>query len=127
MRTILIAFAVLMTFSNTYATRTVLSGHFDRDAAQSMSLQYYAGPLDVIERKKTFHETTLDVHNDFKISFDIEHPVMINVMNGDKWLFYNIFICPGDSIHMVFSDSMIVWKERVKKNSRLCLNMQTNF
>ncbi len=115
MKPILCTLAMLLMCNSTYAKRTILSGHFDREAAISMSLQYYSSPLDVIERKKTFHETTLDANKDFTIPFDIDHPVMINVMNGDKWLFYNIFICPGDSIHMVFSDSMISMEGRGEK------------
>lgn len=66
---------------------------------------YYADPLGMCEKQKKYHETTINDQHDFKLTFDIDNPVSINVMNGDEWLFYNIIISPGDSINIVFADN----------------------
>lgn len=105
MKSTLAIILALFTLNTARAERTILSGHFDKTAEQDMSLQYYANAIDNIEQHKTFHETTLDKNKNFRFELDIDHPVMINVMNGKDWLFYNIFICPGDSITITFTDS----------------------
>lgn len=107
MKPIALLLTTILVSFNLSAKKTIFSGHFERTAASGISLQYTPDPIADIERHKTFVETELDENKSFRLEFDIEHPVMINVMNGKDWLFYNMFISPGDSIYMVFSDSMM--------------------
>lgn len=98
-------FLLFFTSHGVLAKKTIFSGHFEKDAAKDISLQYTTDPIAFIERTKVFKETTIDKNKSFKIEFELDHPVMINVMNGKDWLVYNIIINPGDSIYMVFTDS----------------------
>lgn len=102
---VLFLFLQMLSLQNALATRTVFSGRFEKAAAREISLQYTPNAIAAVERRKVYLETTLDKNKFFKLEFDLDYPVMINVMNGKDWLFYNIIISPGDSIYMVFTDS----------------------
>ena len=101
-------FVLLLTsFLPAKAKKTILCGHLDKPAGKEISMEYSANPIDFIERNKTYHTTTLDGNNDFYIEFDIDKPVEINVKNNSTWMFYNMYICPGDSLYMGFAEDHI--------------------
>ena len=80
------------------ATKTIVCGHFNYAYQPVISAQYYATPIDFIESIHTQVNTNVDSNGNFHLIFDIDKPTRINVMNGDKWVFINKFINPGDSL-----------------------------
>src|SRR5579872_121950 len=94
--TILITAVLLAQPFYSNAVRTILSGHIKNDPKETLTVQYYATPLDRIEDAHTQLEATVGHDGFFKLAMDIDKPVSINVMNGDSYLFINKFIGPGD-------------------------------
>jgi thiol-disulfide isomerase/thioredoxin len=86
--------------SNTFGERTILSGNFNSHNKEVITLSFFKNSIDFVEGNTTFYESTINLNGDFKIEFNIDYPVSVNVMKGDKWLFYNKYICPGDSIQI---------------------------
>ncbi len=82
------------------AVKTILCGHFSSIPGKSVSISYYANPLDDIERNRTIFESAVDADGNFKLAFDISHPVCVNAMADENWLFTNKFIGPGDSLFL---------------------------
>jgi len=89
-------------FSQCLAKITIFQGHFNYQTSKDITLSFYNDAIDYIEKKKIVISTKIDENNDFKIKFNINHPVMVNVKNGNDFLFYNIIFSAGDSINMKF-------------------------
>ena len=88
-----------------YAEKTILCGHFNTAHNASMTLQYYANPIDEIERVRQTLEVSVDSSNNFQFTFDISNPEEITLRNEDKLLFYGKIITPGDSIHLGYNEN----------------------
>ncbi len=104
---IIITFLILTRAFYSGAVKTILSGHIKYGPKSTVTVQYYASPLDYIEQTHTNLESAIDQNGNFKVEMDIDKPVSINVMNGESWLFTNKFIGPGDSLSIEFDKDQL--------------------
>jgi|GEM_PF-1202614 len=123
----LISFLLLLAAFRVSATRTVLCGHFNYFPAPTLSIQYYNSPIDFIERVNTHYETEVDGAFNFKLVFDIDHPVCINMQNGKNWVFINMFINPGDSLWFGLDKNSIDIEGRGEKGIAAMFGHESKF
>ncbi len=92
--TLIGVFLIQLSFSKT----TYIGGHFDKPSTKTITIQYYASIINMIESRSTKQELPIDSRNNFRFEIETDIPLNFHLINGDNWLFINKYVAPGDSL-----------------------------
>jgi thiol-disulfide isomerase/thioredoxin len=98
---------------NVQAARTIICGQFVSVPPDVVNLQFYASQIAAIEKNRTTLRHKPGENGTFKFVVDTDIPLRLNLSYGQRDacggapLFSNKYILPGDSLHVVFSDTSI--------------------
>lgn len=103
----LLPLLILCTFFNLKAKRAVILIEIEKPTSNSVEMQYYSSPLNIILNNYTVIKNELNQSNQHKFVVDISEPINFNLINGKSWLLTNKFLAPDDSIIFNFSEGSV--------------------
>jgi len=89
-------------------SKTIVCGRFGGTLPPSVTIQYYANHIDQIEGYNTKLQQSISSKNDsFRFEINIDKPINYHILKGEDWVYYNKYLAPGDSLHLILSDTSI--------------------
>jgi len=95
----------VMIVQTLFAKTTFIGGHFDKPKTNTVTVQYYASALNVIEGRSTKQDLELDNKNNFMFEIETETPIQFHISNGEAWIFINKYAAAGDSVWFDFKET----------------------
>ncbi|RYD77903.1 MAG: TlpA family protein disulfide reductase [Sphingobacteriales bacterium] len=100
----IIRLIILFTFMSTFCSAQKylhIYGKIQPKSSDSVSLYAYNSSFSHISgNKKMVYTTTLDADGNYKINIPWNETQEINLLNGDKYIVFNIFLSRGDSVEI---------------------------
>ena len=88
--------------------KTIVCGRFEGTIPPSVTMQYYASHTDYVESYNTKLQQPISAKNDsFRFEININAPINYHILKGEDWVYYNKYLAPGDSLHLIISDTSI--------------------
>jgi len=98
MKKIFLVLIGIILIQKSFGTITHIGGHFDKPSTKTITIQYYASIINMIESRSTKQELPIDSRNNFRFEIETDIPLNFHLINGDNWLFINKYVAPGDSL-----------------------------
>lgn len=99
MKKFFILFLLLSLPCFVFAKATYIVGKIDPKSSDTITLSGFKNIADIVSGSmETIALAVLQRDGSFMLKCNLKQGTVVDLKNGDRWLFYNAFIVPGDSI-----------------------------